>query len=317
MKSRSTILTHRRIPFAAEYYDRLKYETDQLGGYRLVPNQQLPHITINERGFRGPVFTGQERYLLLGDSVTFGIGAESDNMVFSRFLERAAGAPVADASLRAYRVSQHLSQLPGLIQLVPRIQGVVLWAGFADLLYWVTSGGKTRGAFQFNLKYAARPAWENELRSWLSPNRFKKILGFGKNASAVEPLEKLVEVVSDAVLSIEKFCVERNIRFLFLVQPFVRRSAPKDAELDEILQECDRKTKEKCGVSWYAASEDFVKGLQDRLKGRTRDGLIDCQSFVDDADFLDQVHLRASALEKIAGRITATEAWKKFNVKHS
>lgn len=297
-------LTRERVPFAQEYYDWLNYESDVDGGYRLVPNQRLPHITINESGFRGKPFTGTEKILLLGDSVTFGIGAEDDSSVFSRFLEKHSGVAVADASVRAYRVEQHLRRLPELLDRLPEVQAVILWGGYADLLYWVTSGGKTEGVFKFSQTYACRSALENTLRSWFSPKRFMWMFTRpSRDFSKVEPVKSLADRVADGVIAIDLLCKERRKGFLFLLQPFVRRQDGSDATIGEIAVECDKKTASKCGVSWRDAADGFVARLRERLSGVLQKNLVDCQGFVSDNDFLDQVHLTSSAADRLSKKI--------------
>jgi hypothetical protein len=203
-----------------------------------------------------------------------------------------------------------LRRLPDLLARLPGIECVVLWGGFADLLYWVTSGGKTDGMFKFNKTYARRSAWENKLRSILSPKKFKALWRrSAADHSSVEPLQTLSDKVADAILNIEALCSDRRIKFIFLLQPFVRQSAWTDPALAEIAAECDKKAVLKCGVSWCGAAVDFVRQLQRRLAGKLRYGFVDCQNFVTEFDFFDQVHLTSAALKKIAETVATSDLW--------
>ncbi|MBI3321179.1 MAG: hypothetical protein HYZ91_02800 [Candidatus Omnitrophica bacterium] len=306
-------LSRVRIPHVEEYYDQLAYELDPVGVYRLCQNQRLPHVTINEEGYRGKRFSGNETIILLGDSVTFGIGASNDEAVLARFLEAASGEPVADASVRAYRVFQQYAQLPRLLERLPRTRRVLLWCGFADLSYWVMTGGCVEGAFQLEWKYRANAAgaraaasgWRRRLRTPQLCERIQRVLvGRPTKVAARETasLEALVAHVATYVIGIRDVCAARGIAITTVLQPFIRQR-PTDAELRRIIDLCDQKTLEKCGQGWYVLAPQFVERFQRALTERGLLDLIDCQAFVSEADFFDQAHLREAALQRIAARL--------------
>jgi len=285
------------VPHAEEYYDLLQYDPAAAGGYRLRP-QQLPHITINADGYRGKPFTGKEEILLLGDSVTFGVGASSDEARFSRFLESSAGRPVADASVRAYRVFQHFARLPILLEHLPKTRRILLWCSYADLLFWVLSNGSVEGAFGFSQKYA-------EKRPQGAAGAWRRLTeGFRSKPPAVipgerKPLESLVGQMMTHIRAMLDLSAAREIELTVLVQPFVR-SRPEHPQIREICDGYDDKTRERFGTGWYGLSETFIRllrrGLDEEMPGRW----VDCQSLVTEGDFLDQVHLKEQSVRRLA-----------------
>ena len=282
------------IPHVQEYYDLLQYEPDPLGGYRLKRPQSLPHITINQDGYRGKPFTGDEEVLLLGDSVTFGVGASSDEACFSRFLESFAGRPVADVSVRAYRVFQHFGRLPGLLERLPRIRLVLLWCGYADLLFWVLSNGSVEGAFGFSQRYADKPpaGWRRLLSRFSPP---PPAPAQGKPV----PLEGLAEQMLTHLRAIRDLLAIREIGLQVLLQPFVR-SRPALARIRLVCDGYDEKTREKLGKGWYELCDEFLPLLRQGLQRETPGSWVDCQPLAAEEDFLDQVHLKESAAERLA-----------------
>ena len=296
-------LTRARIPLVEEYYDLLEYETDPLGGYRLRRNQRLPHVTINENGYRGKPWSGSETTLLLGDSVTFGVGASSDQACFARFLEAVSQQPTADASVRAYRVFQHYGRLPTLLQQLPRLQQAFLWCGYADLLFWVVSGGSIEGAFHFGQRYAPGSPRAGIPAYWM---RFlQKVHRSRPSVSNSETgtLEELVAQMMTHVHAMRDLFAARGIAFGVLLQPFIR-TRPEEPQLQFILDGYDQKARQRCGAGWYDLSARFIDLFRAELEQIDPDRWIDCQSFVTESDFLDQVHLKEKSAEKIARCIT-------------
>lgn len=202
-------MTEGMIPHREEYYALLKYEPDALGGYRLQPNQRLPHITINSRGYRGQEFVGDERILILGDSVTFGVGADSDDHVFARYLATSSRLPVADASVRAYRVSQHFAQLPNLLASLPKLDTVILWFGYCDILYWKTSGGCIDGTFQFDQHRNTPMA---RIMQWINGSARTRQTG------TIDELVAYIKPYYDGIRAM----VGTKRRFIPLLQPWFR-----------------------------------------------------------------------------------------------
>jgi hypothetical protein len=311
-------LARARIAHAEEYYDLLVYEFDPMGGYRLRPNQRLPHVTINEDGFRGAGFRGDERVLLLGDSVTFGVGAPDDDSRFARYLEQAAGIGVADASVRAYRVFQHYAKLPELLARLPGVRGVLLWAGYADLLYWALRGGCLEGAFDFEWKYDpqavrlsgsrirqalffASRRWSERVNGWLggAPQRRPRTRG------AVEDLAASVAVHARAIADL---CAGRGLAFALLLQPFLRER-PGSAELRRFMDLDDQKIAQRCGQPWYRVAPAFAATLAEALQGVR---MVDCQPLVEEQDFLDHVHVRDAAQRRLAERLLEQPALEPF-----
>lgn len=299
-------LSRALVPHAEEYYDLLRYELDPLGTYRLCPNQRLSHVTVNKHGYRGAPLSGAEAVLLLGDSVTFGVGASSDAKTFARFLEEASEQRVADASVRGYRVFQHFIQLPRLLDLLPQVSRVVVWFGYADLLYWVTTGGCVQGAFQFEWKYRAQdPApqsrWQRRLRAPIS-GLIRHWQGSSPRLFARETgaLEDLASHVSSYLNGIRDLCASRGITTTFLVQPFVR-TRPDREPIRTLADLYDAKTVEKCGQSWYVIAPQFIRHVRERLPRETV--LFDCQELVTEDDFLDQVHVKEEALCRLAKQV--------------
>lgn len=304
-------LTRYRIPYFQEYYDLLRYEVDPLGGFRLCRNQHLPHVTVNQNGFRGKPFNGTETILMLGDSVTFGVGASGDEACFSRFLETRVGQPVADSSVRAYRVCQQFAQLPRLFTVLPRVCHVVLWCGFADLLFWATTGGCVEGAFQFERKYAIPPKGIqssrvlNRIFSLVRAAERRLIRAKSDVESRAREYGSLSDLVRHMVMYIgviRDLCLARKINLHVLVQPFIR-TRPSDVELRTITDFYNERIRSKCGVSWYEAAPNFVEELVTTLVQHEGIDTIDCQSFVSETDFLDQVHLQEKSLELLARKL--------------
>ena len=304
-----------RVPFAGEYYDQLKYEFDPSGRYRLKPNQKLDHIQINSLGFRGRAFSGSETILLLGDSVTFGVGASSDEHIFSRYLEKALGEDIADASVRAYRVYQQYSQLPVLLNKLPKIKQVLLWCGYADLLYWVITGGQVEGAFRMDLKYQDTPflikKWQSMIR------KMGTFIPFGKQKSKdnkkgipAQPVSQLVDHLMVYILAIQNLCSGANCQLHVLIQPFVRTS-PHNKDLKVITDGYSAHTERKCGMTWYSLCDQFLSLLKSRVENNGQIDFMDCQQYIEEDDFLDQVHLKQESLEKIAYK------WSEEKIKRS
>lgn len=305
-----SVRSRERILHVEEYYDLLAYEIDPLGGYRLRRNQQLPHITINRYGYRGDTIAGSERILLLGDSVTFGVGASNNHSRFPRFLEAYVGEPIADASVRAYRVCQHYAQLPRLLELLPQVKLVLLWCGYADLLFWARTGGCVEGAFQFEWKYASQSrsrATSSRLLRLLERANWFAVGSKGDHAGAEEraretgTIDDLITHLSTYIRAIRDICSSRAINMDVLIQPFLR-SRPTDSFLQALADEYNDKTREKCGRGWYEISLEFVNGL---LAALTDQGFhcIDCQALISETDYLDQVHIREEALDGLAMRL--------------
>ncbi|MBI4355006.1 MAG: hypothetical protein HY597_00965 [Candidatus Omnitrophica bacterium] len=304
-------LNRARIPHADEYYDRLQYEHDPYAGYRLRPNQHLPHITINADGFRGRPWRGDETTLLFGDSVTFGVGASGDDACFARFLERRLGTPVADASVRAYRIGQHFSRLPALCERLPHLQRVVLWGGYLDLLFWVITGGRLDGAFQFAEKHGPTQGWGAVVARWhhrlrlTAPYQVLRGVVRARHPAVREPalsIEALADHVVAYVQAMHGLCVARKVGFSFLLQPFVH-ARPQAPDLQRLTDAHDAQAQRKCGRSWYESAARYVGALQALLK---RDGTIhwtDCQAWIAEEDLLDQVHLREQAVSRLATQV--------------
>jgi lysophospholipase L1-like esterase len=289
-------LSRSRIPFADEYYDRLVYERDTLGRFRIKPNQKLPHLSINALGYRGALFTGQETTLLLGDSVTFGIGAANDEARFARFWEQAANESIADASVRAYRVSQHYIQLPALLEQLPNLKRVAVWCGFADLLYWAIYSGRIDGTFQMDIKYSGVPRWKR----WLT--RFSKTSAQPISATPVEgDIPALARYMGRYLHAIYDLCRARNIAVQILLQPFIREQ-PKDETLRSITDYYDQSTQTKCGLGWYDAAQKLMTELKTGAQQRGIP-LTDLQTWVDESDFFDQVHLKEAAHQRLAQKL--------------
>lgn len=308
-------LTRSRIPYVDEYYDLLEYELDPLGGYRLRPDQRLPHVTINENGYRGRAFTGEEEVLVLGDSVTFGVGATSDEARFACFFEKFSGLPTADASVRAYRVWQHFARLPTLLRQLPRVREAFLWCGYADLLFWVISGGVIEGGFQFAQKYETSPARPRlralvrrglrgmVRRARVSRDRRRSVTARPSRGS----LDDLVVHVSTYVCATHDLLRARQIRLRLLIQPFVR-NRPETGPLRLIADAYDDKAREKCGIGWYDACALFTSALRRASHEGGAGDWVDCHSIVEESDFLDQVHLREDAVAKIVGHLIQAQA---------
>ena len=297
MKSSLDALSRACIPHVEEYYDLLQYEPDPTGGYRLRP-QELPHIAISADGYRGKPFTGQEEILVLGDSVTFGVGASSDEARFARFLEAAAGRPVADASVRAYRVFQHFGRLPVLLERLPRIRRILLWCGYADLLFWVLSNGSVDGAFGFSKRYVEKKP-QGAAGAW---KRLTKRFHPKPPATAPgerQPLESLTAQMMTHIRALRDLSAVRGIELTVLIQPFVR-SRPERPQIRKICDGYEDKTREKIGTGWYGLSEEFIRLLCRGLEGEMPGRWVDCQPLISEEDFLDQVHLKEQSARRLA-----------------
>jgi hypothetical protein len=313
-----TALSRLLVPFVEEYYDHLVYEPDPLAGYRLSSGQRLPHIRVNADGYRGREFTGGESLLLLGDSVTFGVGASSDEACFARSLEAAMREPVADASMRAYRVSQHFVKLPHLLTVVPRVRRVVLWCGYADVIYWVIFGGRIEGMFDFSGKYGAgRRALAQSARlrrmvvtavRHVSEAVLRRLDG-SSNRLRIGTIEDLVSSMGAHMAAMRDLCTARAVAFHVLLQPFLR-IPPAQPELRIVVDGYNRKAEERCGQSWYAVAPAFVEAFKEEMARRKIRSWVDCQDWVEEGDFFDQVHLREEALRRIAHVLAKTsEFW--------
>ncbi len=279
---------NRQIPYEQEYYRLLRYGPDGRGGYRLEPNQRLEHITINELGFRGEPFRGEERLLVLGDSVTFGVGASGDEACFGRYLEAVCQQPVADASVRAYRIGQHLKQLPGLLSRLPQLQQVVLWGGYADLLYWAIYRRRLTGAFR--LSAPGDSPW-SRCRDWA-------IRGWEAVVSPRVGVEKLAEEVLRSIRSIARKLSPRRISLWILIQPFIHEANPT-GPWEALISEYNRKARRRCGMDWTEASRRYLRVLKEGLCRQREFRWLDCQPLVDEEDFLDPVHLREEAVRRL------------------
>ncbi len=305
-------LARSRIQHAAEYYDLLKYEIDPLGGYRLSRDQRLPHVSINKQGYRGRDFATSETILLLGDSVTFGVGASSDDRCFARFLEKETGQTVADASVRAYRTFQHFSQLPRLFALLPELRVVLVWIGYADLLYWATTGGCLDGAFQFERKYGVSPSATSLLGRFAAAVLSRFNSANEDRACERGTIEELAAHVSTYVRAIGQICTAEGTQAKVLIQPFVR-SRPLDPDLRRITDHYSARTEAKCGRSWYDLAERYILSLCKELTRIEGMEHVDLQPHFSEGDFLDQVHLREESLQSVA-RVVGELATKETTV---
>ena len=307
-------LVRSRIPFAEEYYDLLSYEASPFGGYRLCPNQQQPHLTVNSLGFRGADFTGKESILLLGDSVTFGVGASGDDSRFSNFLATATATPIADASVRAYRVCQQREQLPGLLDLLPSVNRCVVWFGYADFLYWSTTGGRIDGVFELDLKYAGRAprgALERYERGFFDLCRSvrKGLLPVREPHAKTGTIEDLVRSVVHDLEAIRDVAQVRGVAVTVLIQPFIRERPTADV-LRTICDYYSSGTFRRCGVNWYEAAEQYVDLLLDGLSRLALETVIDLTPDTVEDDFFDQVHLKESSLRRLAELVAGRLDWK-------
>lgn len=310
-----------RIPYQQEYYEGLQYEPDPVAGYRLRGNQRLPHVTVNADGYRGRPFAGTETILLLGDSVTFGVGASSDAMCFARFLESYTGQGVADASVRGYRASQHFAKLPVLLDRLPDTRSVLLWCGYVDLIFWIISGGRKEGVFQFAHTYQP-DAFHHQVMTKLK-DALKRITAAGpyvqRGASKPplrpapqgkdwrEDLEELAHGMVIYIRAIRDVLEVRGIKLQVAIQPFVRNQ-PTGATLRHLIDGYDEKTHEKFGAGWYDIATYFVVALHRWLAELRTICWMDCQSLVSEEDFFDQVHLREDSIRRIARGLAAEVA---------
>ncbi len=301
------------IPHVEEYYDRLRYESDPLGGYRLCGDQRLPHVTVNATGYRGAPWTGVETVLLLGDSVTFGVGASDDDARFAPYLAQALNQPVADASVRAYRVFQHYGRAPALFEQLPRLRHVVLWCGFADLLYWSISGGCIEGVFQFVQKYGARrqprPVHAvlsalHATGSWLAAWAAHQRQPLPQRERGT--IEQFVSVMMMYIRALHDLCAARHLEFVLLMQPFLREQ-PDRPELRAAVEYYDAKARAHRIAGWYETAPAFIHQWQAALAETASIRWRDCQSLVTEADFLDHVHLREQSVARLARALACDE----------
>ena len=111
-------------------------------------------------------------------------------------------------------------------------------------------------------------------------------------------MEQLAAHVGLYLQAIRDLCRARGIEVRNLLQPFVRQ-APQEQELKFITDSYDEKSKQRCGIGWYEASDRFTRALL----GQRELEILDCQPLVSEQGFLDQVHLKSEEAERLAARL--------------
>jgi hypothetical protein len=95
------------------------FERDELRGVRLSPGsatqvgrrgERVTHVRVNRDGYRGPEWPAPARdeVLIVGDSLSFGLGVEEDEALAARLHQASPATPVLDASVPTYGPPEYL-----------------------------------------------------------------------------------------------------------------------------------------------------------------------------------------------------------------
>jgi len=292
------------------FYQKLVYRYDPaFFGRRPIPNQKFDSIEIDAEGFRkrqGLDWKNKSEYcLLLGDSVTFGVGVLDATKLLSSRLENILKIPVLDLSTRAFRVEQQLLILAKHLAAHPRPSRLYLWAGYCDLLWWILSGGCIHGHFGIDTDV---PSQTNKLMRRLKQLTKKKNdkshTSYWKHPQW-QPckLDKFSEYYANQVELISRLCQSLGIRFQFLFQPM--QMSPHECSNPKIRQYCESRSSwilKNTGLNFEQTVLNYRRFTFEIL---TKKGIqfLDCQELVNPSDFYDQVHLRPESFHYLADKI--------------
>jgi lysophospholipase L1-like esterase len=130
----SSFHTHDGIPLGTRS-GPLKLALHPFLGYSNLPNQNTPHFSINNLGFRGSDIRKDEkttkRIIVVGGSTAFGTGLQHDDETFARHLEQLLNAEVINAAVVGHASGQELVYLlTELVDLQPDL--VIALNGWND-----------------------------------------------------------------------------------------------------------------------------------------------------------------------------------------
>jgi hypothetical protein len=104
------------------------YERDEIRGVRLSPGsatvvggpgERITHVRVNREGYRGPDWPppSDDEVLVVGDSLSFGLGVEEDEALPTRLRRALPGTPpVIDASVPTYGPPEYLATLEQVLE---------------------------------------------------------------------------------------------------------------------------------------------------------------------------------------------------------
>ena len=117
----------------------LKLSLHPLLVYVNKPNQTTPHFSINSLGFRGGEIPSEKiksRVVVIGSSMAFGTGLESDGDTFEQQLAALLDAEVINAAVIGYGSGQELVEvLTAAVELQPDL--IMTMDGYND--YWIAA----------------------------------------------------------------------------------------------------------------------------------------------------------------------------------
>ncbi len=303
------------IPGYGLFYQELPYRYDAaFFGRRPIPGTSFAGCEVGPQGFRlRPSLTeisGGYR-VLLGDSVTFGVGILDPRQLLSSQIEQRTQVPILDLSTRANRIEQQVLVLFNHLttQQYP-IRDVYLWAGYADLLWWLLSGGCKFGHFGIEppaLGLRDLLLFSAKRRLGLQKNRPGGRSFYWKKAEwSPEDLPSFATYLAGLCGAIAMTCKGLNANFRLLIQPMQLEPGGNLDPRSRLY--CDQRSewvrKEmghgKDGFESLASlfRTHFMKELDRRAIPYW-----DMQPCVSPDDFFDQVHLKPSGHAKVADLI--------------
>jgi len=117
----------------------LKLSLRPLLVYATQPNQTTPHFSINSLGLRGgeiPIEKTKTRIVVIGSSMAFGSGLQSDGDTFEHQLAGLVNAEVINAAAIGYGSGQELVEvLTAVVELEPDL--LITMDGYND--YWIAA----------------------------------------------------------------------------------------------------------------------------------------------------------------------------------
>jgi hypothetical protein len=303
------------IPGFETFYEKIPYVHDPAYFGRRAVSGSFLGIEIDAEGFRVRPNSLPSRNtrsdLLLGDSVTFGVGILDSKHLLSSRLEVLQNKPVLDLSSRAFRIEQQsLVLLNFLAQKTERFERVLLWGGYVDLLWWLLSGGCQKGYFGIEGLPAKKSTFFVRAARRLLKGKTQasgRAVYWKKAEWRPAGLEEFARYLAGQISAIASMAKGSGSEFLFLLQPMqLEPDAHPDPACRQYYAQRNQWIKEHAGDGVHGF-EDLAAQFRAHLLaelGRRAVKWIDTQALVEPQDFYDQVHLKPAGLEKIAAKLS-------------
>lgn len=315
------------LPEIGHFYSQLKYRYDPaLFGRIPQANQKLGFCDVDAYGLRShPNFSASSSpsVLVVGDSVTFGVGITDPKNLMTYRLQSLLNCNVINLSYRAFRIEQQLLSLTRFCARMnsPRVKHVVLWGGYCDLLWWLLNSGCQLGHFGIPKHWleSAASGTSEILRKIFSDSFIRKLedIWTSGRASAKTwqqtywipcPISELISAIIVQIEAISAFTNSFGADFLFVLQPILLE--PDRSKSSATITYCkSRSSAIRAGIGKGTKGfEDFAFEFRqiiiDELV-KHKISFLDAQNVVQPEEFFDQVHLNPDAHSKLAQTLAA------------